>query len=924
MTDKILIVDDEPDNLDVLRNCLHQAGFKVLAAKSGEVILTRIDLIKPDLILLDVNMPGMDGFETCRRLKKNKATKDTPVIFISAKTESVDKVKGFESGAVDYITKPFQVEDVLARVETHLALKRLQKALKEKNRQLRREISEHRQTNEKLRKLSRAVEQSASSIVITDTEGIIEHVNPAFCESTGYRFDEAVGQNPRVLKSGEHPPEFYREMWQTISSGRTWKGELVNKHKDGTRYWEYATISPVKDHAQNITHYIAIKDNITERKRIEAELRQARETAEAANRTKSEFLANMSHEIRTPMNAIIGLTHLALRTKPAPRLHDYLSKTLSSANALLRIINDILDFSKIEAGKLDMENTRFLLNDVINNLSALIGHAAEDKDIEILFALDSDVPSVLVGDPVRLGQVLINLTNNAIKFTDTGEIIIAVKLIGMDVNRVKLSFAVRDTGIGLTRKQVAGLFQPFVQADATTTRKYGGTGLGLTICKYLVEMMNGDISVTSQPGNGSVFTFTAEFGVAGVTQIIKKRRKRPLSPSEPMHQQAPVPDDSDDVDSLAKIKNASVLLVEDNAINQQVAVELLQQAGMIVTLAADGREAVKVASQAVFDLVFMDIEMPRMDGYEATRAIRLDTRFADIPIIAMTAHAMSGVREKCLDAGMNDHLSKPIDPSELCATLVRWIKPKVRETSAPHSAESDKRDAHDLPDQMPDLDIATALKRLGGSRKLLKKLLINFADDYSDITEILRKALDKGDIEYIRRTAHTIKGVAGNIGADKLSEVAAELETASVNGFPNDEIMSHFETVLNRTTASAGTLKTQPPKAPTAVSDSSTKSDTDREKLASLLSELDGCLEHGQFKAAELIDILKPFLSGPDFREPLERLEEHIDNLNFDEAREPVAEIAELLNKYLAISFPTSLSPGLQPGGIDLQVANLP
>ncbi|MDM8553237.1 response regulator [Desulfococcaceae bacterium HSG7] len=667
------------------------------------------------------------------------------------------------------------------------------------------------------------------------------------------------------------------------------------KRKDGSLFWGSESVRAVRDVDGKLLYFEGTLVDITERKAKESALRE-REIAELANRAKSDFLANMSHEIRTPMNAIIGFTHLSLRMKTTPRQHDYLSKTLSSAEALLGIINDILDFSKIEAGKLDMEHTSFFLKDVMENLSALLGPAAEEKGIEILFVTDPDVPSALLGDSLRLGQVLINLTNNAIKFTNTGKIVIATKLIGMDVNRVKLRFAVRDTGIGLTPKQIAGLFQPFTQADATTTRKYGGTGLGLTISKRLVEMMNGDISVTSQPGNGSVFAFTAEFGLTAVTQIIKKGRKRPLSPSEPMDQQAPVPYDSDEVDSLANIKNASVLLVEDNAINQQVATELLKQAGMIVTIASDGREAVKAVSQTAFDLVFMDLEMPEMDGYDASRAIRLDTRFTDIPIIAMTAHAMSGVKEKCLAAGMNDHLPKPIDPPELIAALVRWIKPQAGETPVPHNAESGKKDVHDIPEQMPGLDIATALKRLGGNRKLLKKLLVNFADDYSDTSETIRQALDKGDIEYIRRTAHTIKGVAGNIGADKLSEVAAKLETASVNGFPNDETINNFETVLNRTTASAGTLKTQPPKAPVTVSDSSLKSDTDREKLASLLSELDGYLEHGQFKAAQLIDILKPLLSGPDFREPLERLEEHIDDYNFDEARKPVAEIAGLLD----------------------------
>jgi len=925
MTDKILAVDDEPNNLDVLRNCLQEAGFKVLVANNGETALKRINHIKPDLILLDVNMPGMDGFETCRRLKKKDETKDTPIIFITAKTESVDKVKGLEIGAVDYISKPFQTAEVVARVNKHLTIRNLQKQLEAKNTQL----QDHVHHLESLAALEKAVNETQTMALMMDnamkvTLAVFKcdrawllypcdpkapgwrvpmevttpeypganilntdmPMNTALSEvmrdslaatdpiAIGHKYEHKIA--PKVIKQFSVQSQITMAIYPKL--GKPW---LFGLHQCSyARVWTENELSLFSEFGQRLTQSLGLSLSLDE-------LQKAKEKADSANRTKSEFIANMSHEIRTPMNAIIGFAHLALRTKPTPRQHGYMSKILSSARALLEIINDILDFSKIEAGKMDMEHTRFLLSDVMENLSDLLGHEAESKGIKMLFTTEPDVPLALIGDPLRLGQVLINMTNNAIKFTDTGEIIIATKLISMDENRVKLHFAVRDTGIGLTLEQIDGLFRPFTQADASTTRDYGGTGLGLTICKRFVEMMNGDISVASQPGQGSVFTFTAEFG-----QRTAKKRKRLLPSQELVELQVPETDAAD----LAMIKNASVLLVEDNDINQQVATELLEQAGIVVTIAANGREAVKAIGQAQYDLIFMDLQMPKMDGYEASRAIRRNARLRDVPIIAMTAHAMSGIREKCLAAGMDDHLSKPIDPLELTAVLVRWIRPKDRGTPASPPVESKKKHAQDLPEQIPGFDITDALERLGGNRKLLKKILIDFADGYSDSAATIRKALDSGDIEYIHFTAHKVRGMASNLGADDLSEAAHELEAASDGGRPDEDVLNRFITALNLATASANTLKDAPQKAPEDVSYFAPKLAADREKLVPLLSELDNYLDQGQIKAHQFIDILRALLPGADFRKPLKRLEEHIDNLDFDEARESVTEIAGLLD----------------------------
>ena len=333
------------------------------------------------------------------------------------------------------------------------------------------DITEGKLARQQARKLSLAIENSPASVVITAKDGTIEYVNPAFCEITGYTAEEAIGNNPRVLKSGDLPQLFYKELWDTILAGNVWRGEFINRKKNGEDFWESASISPIFDDDGEITHFVAVKEDITERKQMEQEIIAAKEKAEDATRAKSDFLANMSHEIRTPMNAVIGMAHLALKTDLSPRQRDYLKKIQSSANALLGIINDILDFSKIEAGKMDIESVDFNLDDVMDNLANLVTVKAHEKEaLEVLFHVSQEVPRFLVGDPLRLGQVLVNLSNNAVKFTDSGEIVVSAGLLKRNEDRVTIQFSVRDTGIGLTEEQTGKLFQSFAQADTSTTR----------------------------------------------------------------------------------------------------------------------------------------------------------------------------------------------------------------------------------------------------------------------------------------------------------------------------------------------------------------------------------------------------------------------------------------------------------------------
>jgi PAS domain S-box-containing protein len=1039
------------------------------------------------------------------------------------------------------------------------------------------DITEGRLAQEQANKLSRAIENSPASVVITSKDGTIEYVNSTFCEVTGYSAEEAIGNNPKVLKSGDLPESFYKELWNTILSGNVWRGEFINRKKNGEDFWESASISPIKNDDGEITHFVAVKEDITERKKtrealrkseerfrgyfehsqigmtvtspdkgwievndqlqqmlgysldelrqmtwaelthpddlaadlknfdrmmageiddyamdkrfirkdgkivyanltvscvrdengdvqnilasmmditerkraeeeiknsqqrlaqiidflpdptwvvdnegtvvrwnkalekmvnikaedmvgkgsyeyalpfygerrpvlidlvrnwqpeyekkyltvkkdgknlisesyhehlgdsgiylsatagllydtagkiagaieslrditeskhMEEELIEAKQAADEANKAKGDFLANMSHEIRTPMNAVIGMAHLALKTDLSPKQRDYLKKIQTSANALLGIINDILDFSKIEAGKMDIENVDFNLEDVMDNLANLVTVKAQEKeDLEVLFNTSWEVPHFLVGDPLRLGQVLINLANNAVKFTDTGEIVVSSELLKRNEDRVTLKFSVRDTGIGLTEEQAGKLFQSFSQADASTTRKYGGTGLGLAISKKLVNMMGGEIWVESEYGQGTTFSFTADFGLGkerakerfmaspdlrgikalvvddnvtsreilkdmlesftfkvtvaasgleGISELesvpqdqpfelvvmdwkmpemdgieaaeriknhpglskipaiilvtaygreaLMQRVERvgldgfllkPISPSVLFDATMQafgkgIPEESKvrrkgakEAEALKQIQGARVLLVEDNEINQQVAREILEGAGLNVSLADNGQEAIAAIEKHPYDAVLMDVQMPVMDGYTATRKIRnLKSEIRNLPIIAMTAHAMAGDADKSIAAGMSGHVTKPIDPEQLFATLQKWIPPgkkRVQVEPPEVSAEAIATDvsepeAEKFPGYLPGFDLKDGLTRLQYNEKLYRKLLLDFSSKYADVADEIRQALDAEDFEQAHSLVHNLKGLAGNLAAVNLQAATVEME----------------------------------------------------------------------------------------------------------------------------------------------------
>ncbi|HUD12988.1 MAG TPA: PAS domain S-box protein [Terracidiphilus sp.] len=703
-------------------------------------------------------------------------------------------------------------------------------------------------------------------------------------------------------------------------------------HPDGQMYWAEFSGNAVYEGGL-LTRYTGVARDITAAKVSEEKLRQAMEIAEESSRIKSDFLANMSHEIRTPMNAIIGMTRLALRKNPDAGQLNYLKKIDNAAQSLLSIINDILDYSKIEAGKMELEQIAFSLDEVLNNLDDIVREKAEHKGIEIVFSLQHETPHFLRGDPLRLGQILINLVNNAIKFTEKGQVVVEVKVEEGSGDSRKVRFSVSDTGIGMTSEQVANLFKSFNQADTSTTRKYGGTGLGLAITKQLCELMEGSLEVESEPGEGSTFVFTATFGVAtGGLPLQGRARRRDL-----LKKSVLVVDDSVNardvlmamlganglaakavssgeealsaithasdngqpfdlvlmdwrmpgidgieasrrikaqrtishipavlmvsafereeamngvdnheldgflikpvnesllIDSIANIFGVKpdypnsdsrpsagfypaelagrrVLLVEDNEVNRDLATELLGDLGIQVTIAVNGREGVDRVTAEPFDLVLMDIQMPIMDGLTATKLIRADDRFVKLPVLAMTAHAMSGDRDRSLNAGMNDHITKPIDPNRLLAALIRWMPEKSGERPLPVAVLVEQAPGENgLPEQLPPFDIQAGLLRTNGKPKLLRKLMLGFRDQYTSAISDLSGHVAQGRAADAERLAHSLKSVAAMLEARDLAEAASSVEHAFRSGETAnlDSLIETLDRALEPAIAAADSL----------------------------------------------------------------------------------------------------------------------
>ncbi len=578
----IMVVDDQPANLKLLEDMLKVRGYKVRSFPRGRLALAAAVQNPPDLFLLDINMPEMNGYEVCECLKSNPELSSAPVIFLSALSATEDKVKAFQAGGADYITKPFQLEEVQARVLTHLNLHQLQRRLRLQNDLLEEAVS-HR-----TKELNDAIEQ---------------------LESTH-------SQTLRALDAETEAAQKLQEMNAQLVAANQRSNEMAA-------------------------------------------------AADTANAAKSEFLANMSHEIRTPLNGIIGMTNLALDTKLTAEQAEYLQTVKLSADALLDVISDILDFSKIEAGKIELEEIVFSPTDCIEGALKTTRFRASEKGLELVCDIGAEVPHAVRGDPGRLRQVLLNLIGNAIKFTDEGGVGVKVVADVVEEKASELHFIVSDSGVGIAPHKVDMIFESFNQADASTTRHYGGTGLGLTISRHLVRMMGGRLWVESELGVGSRFHFTVRLITEKNIRVLHGKQE---GLAVPLVSRYSLRDKGD------FLRGLRILLAEDNRVNQKIAIRLLEKRGHHAVLAENGKEALEALAQASFDLVLMDVHMPDMDGIGATIAIREKEKSTGLhqPIIAMTALAMKGDRERCLAAGMDGYLSKPIDLQQLDDVLAAY------------------------------------------------------------------------------------------------------------------------------------------------------------------------------------------------------------------------------------------------------------
>jgi PAS domain S-box-containing protein len=635
------------------------------------------------------------------------------------------------------------------------------------------DITERKRAEKELRLAQFSLEHASDPIHWVDSQSRIVYVNQAACCVFGRSREELLALSMADLDP-LRPKHVWGAFWEELKARGSVTFETEYRSRKGRSFPVEVTANYLA--FDGLEYSFAFVRDISERRRTAEEMLKAKDAAESANRAKSQFLANMSHEIRTPMNGVIGVAGLLLDTQLTREQRQYAGIIRSSGEALLTVINDILDFSKIEAHKLTLESADFDLRSLLEEAAGVLAIKAAEKGLALSYQLQPGTPALLRGDPGRTRQILLNLLGNAVKFTPKGKVSATVRLEAEDEHSVTLRFSVSDTGIGFRQERASTLFDPFVQADGSSTRRYGGTGLGLTISRELVEMMGGHIGAESEEGKGSTFWFTAVFEkqpLAIATTVAKPAVAVPTG--SPVGPEPP---------ALQRHLQARILVLEDNPTNQEVAVAMLRKLGYASDVAGNGVEGIRALQHSDYAAILMDCAMPEMDGYEATRYVRegrVGRCNPQIPIIAITADAMSGDRQKCLEAGMNDYLPKPIEAWQMAAVLEKWLRPSVGDPGQDLSSSPADAGSATVLCQETVFDEKQMLARLMGDKALAGKIIAGFLSDAPRQLHALKLRLEEGDANGARLQAHTLKGASATLSAEVLRTLAFELQEAAAS-----------------------------------------------------------------------------------------------------------------------------------------------